>query len=94
LPVSGPDAAAFLHAQLMNDVRALADGQWQWTGWLTPKGRVRFIGLLLRAAPDRFLLAVPDWGCQRTGRGARSLRVPQQGRVRRRGRMACRRPGG
>jgi len=61
LPVSGPDAAAFLHAQLMNDVRSLADGQWQWTGWLTPKGRVRFIGLLLRAAPDRFLLVVPDW---------------------------------
>jgi folate-binding protein YgfZ len=61
LPVSGPDAAAFLQAQLMNDVRALADGHWQWTGWLTPKGRVRFLGVLLRAAPEQFFLVVPDW---------------------------------
>jgi folate-binding protein YgfZ len=61
LPVSGPDAAAFLQAQLMNDVRALADRHWHWTGWLTPKGRVRFVGMLLRATPTQFFLVVPDW---------------------------------
>ena len=24
----------------MSDAGALADGQWQWSGWLTPKGRL------------------------------------------------------
>jgi folate-binding protein YgfZ len=60
LAVSGADAAAFLQAQTMNDVQALAAGQWHWNGWLTPKGRVVALFALLRAAPDRFLLVLPD----------------------------------
>jgi tRNA-modifying protein YgfZ len=56
----GRDAAAFAQAQLMNDVRGLADGQWQWTGWLTPKGRVIALGALLRHAADRYWLLLPD----------------------------------
>lgn len=60
LAVEGPDAAAFLQAQLMNDVRTLAPGQWQWTGWLSAKGRVIALMALLRTAGDRFLLVVPD----------------------------------
>ena len=60
LQVHGPDAAAFLHAQTMNDVRALAPGRWQWNGWLTPKGRVVALFALLRAAEDRFLVVPPD----------------------------------
>jgi folate-binding protein YgfZ len=65
LAVEGPDAGAFLQAQLMNDVRALAPGQWQWTGWLSPKGRVIALMALLRTAPERLLvvcldLPVPD----------------------------------
>jgi folate-binding protein YgfZ len=61
LAVEGPDAGAFLQAQLMNDVRTLAPGHWQWTGWLNPKGRVIALMALLRAAEDRFLLVVPDF---------------------------------
>jgi folate-binding protein YgfZ len=38
--LGGRDAVAFAHAQFMNDVTALAVGEWQWNGWLTPKGRV------------------------------------------------------
>ena len=60
LSVAGPDAAGFLQSQLMNDVAALAAGQWQWNGWLTPKGRVIALFALLRLAPDRFLLVLPD----------------------------------
>lgn len=60
LAVSGPDAAAFLQAQVMNDVAALAPGQWHWSGWLTPKGRVIALFALVRLAPDRFLLVLPD----------------------------------
>ena len=61
LAVEGPDAQAFLQAQLMNDVGALAPGRWQWTGWLTAKGRVVALMALLRTAPDRFLAVLPDF---------------------------------
>jgi tRNA-modifying protein YgfZ len=61
LAVEGPDAGAFLQAQLMNDVRALAVAQWQWTGWLNPKGRLVALLALLRTAEDGFLLLVPDF---------------------------------
>jgi folate-binding Fe-S cluster repair protein YgfZ len=37
LVLSGRDAAAFAHAQFMNDVANLPVGNWQWNGWLTPK---------------------------------------------------------
>lgn len=60
LELHGRDAAAFAQAQLMNDVRALADGQWQWTGWLNPKGRVIALAALLRLAEDRYWLLLPD----------------------------------
>lgn len=60
LEMSGRDAGAFAQAQLMNDVRALADGQWQWTGWLTPKGRVQALGALLRLDAERYWWLLPD----------------------------------
>ena len=40
IALSGRDASAFAQAQLMNDLKLLAPGRWQWNGWLTPKGRV------------------------------------------------------
>lgn len=67
LAVSGPDAAAFLQAQLMNDVAALAPGQWHWGGWLTPKGRVIALFALLRLAEDRFLVLAPDMAADELG---------------------------
>ena len=39
LEFKGVDAVRFAQAQLMSDVAALQGGAWQWTGWLTPKGR-------------------------------------------------------
>lgn len=61
LEVRGIDAPVFLQAQLMNDVVALVPGRWQWNGWLTPKGRLVALFSLLRLAPDRFLLVLPDF---------------------------------
>ncbi|WP_374602454.1 folate-binding protein YgfZ [Arenimonas sp.] len=61
LRIAGRDAAAFLQAQSMNDVIALAPGRWQWNGLLTPKGRVIALFALLREADDQFLLALPDF---------------------------------
>lgn len=61
LEAEGPDAGAFLQAQCMNDVAALAVGQWQWNGWLSPKGRVIALFALLRAEDRRFLAVLPDY---------------------------------
>jgi folate-binding protein YgfZ len=61
LEARGVDAGAFLQAQSMNDVTALAPGHWHWNGWLTPKGRVVALFALLRLAPDRFWLVLPDF---------------------------------
>ncbi len=60
LEFTGRDAAAFAHAQLTSDVRALADRHWQWTAWLTAKGRVVALGALLRLDAERFWLLLPD----------------------------------
>lgn len=61
LDVAGPDAAAFLQRQCMNDVRALdRDGAMQWSGLLTAKGRVLFLFRLLRLAADHFVLLAAD----------------------------------
>jgi folate-binding protein YgfZ len=59
LTAVGPDSIAFLQAQLANDVRALAQGDWQWNCYLTPQGRVQSVFPLLRAGLDRLLLIVP-----------------------------------
>ncbi|MDW8479617.1 MAG: folate-binding protein [Xanthomonadales bacterium] len=54
--VDGPDATAFLQSQTMNDVLALAPGQWHWNGILNAKGRVLFLFRLLRREEHRYLL--------------------------------------
>ncbi|WP_425608308.1 YgfZ/GcvT domain-containing protein [Thermomonas flagellata] len=60
LQLEGRDALAFAQAQTMNDVRALADGQWQWNGWLNPKGRVLALFALLRIDAQTLWLLLPD----------------------------------
>lgn len=60
LAVEGADAAAFLQAQTMNDVRALRPRQWHWNGWLNPKGRLHALFALLRTGEASFALLVPD----------------------------------
>ncbi len=60
IALSGRDAVAFAHAQTMNDVAALADGEWHWNGWLTPKGRVIALFALLRLDTDTVWLVLPD----------------------------------
>jgi len=60
--ISGPDAVAFTQAQFANDVPSLADGHWQWSTWLTAKGRVLSVFQLLRLDPQRLLLVCHDGG--------------------------------
>lgn len=56
----GPDAAAFLQSQLSSDVASLHVGQAQWSAWLSPKGRVIALILLLRSEQQGFDLLLPD----------------------------------
>lgn len=60
LAIAGQDALAFAQSQFMNDVAALGDGQWQWNGWLTPKGRVIVLFALLRLDTHTLWLLLPD----------------------------------
>ncbi|MGH8031513.1 MAG: YgfZ/GcvT domain-containing protein [Luteimonas sp.] len=60
IALRGRDALKFAQAQWMNDVDALADGHWQWNGWLTPKGRVIALFALLRFDRETLWLVMPD----------------------------------
>ena len=60
LALEGADAVTFAQSQFMNDVAALADGKWQWNGWLTPKGRVIALFALLRIDAQTLWLLLPD----------------------------------
>jgi folate-binding protein YgfZ len=60
ISIVGRDAVAFAQAQFMNDVNAIASGQWQWNGWLTPKGRVIALFALLRIDDETVWLLLPD----------------------------------
>ena len=61
LGFSGVEAASFLQAQTMNDVRSLAIGNWQWNGWLNAKGRVICLCALLRRSEDEFIAVLLDY---------------------------------
>ena len=61
LALQGADAVTFAQSQFMNDVASLADGQWQWNGWLTPKGRVIALFALLRIDAQTLWLLLPDF---------------------------------
>ena len=56
----GRDALAFAQAQFMSDVAALDDGHWQWSGWLTPKGRVIALFALLKTDGETVRLVLQD----------------------------------
>jgi folate-binding protein YgfZ len=58
--LTGPDAEKFAQSQFMGDVNALAPGQWQWSGWLSAKGRVQALFALLRVAQGELLLLLLD----------------------------------
>jgi folate-binding protein YgfZ len=61
LALDGVDAVAFAQAQFANDVAALATGHWQWSAWLTPKGRVITVFALLRTSDHALRLVLPDF---------------------------------
>ncbi|MNM51343.1 tRNA-modifying protein YgfZ [compost metagenome] len=62
--LSGPDCVAFAQAQFSSDVSTLADNHWQWSTWLSAKGRVLSIFQLLRVDPQNLLLVCHDGGAE------------------------------
>ena len=61
LSLEGPDAVAFAHAQFSSEVASLPVGPWQWSAWLTPKGRVIALFALARRSEEELLAVVPDY---------------------------------
>lgn len=60
IALEGPDSVAFAQAQFANDLGALPVGQWQWSTWLSAKGRVIAIFMLCRPAADMLWLVLAD----------------------------------
>lgn len=60
LALAGADAIPFAQSQFMNDVSMLADGQYQWSGWLNAKGRLIALFTLLRLDAQTLWLLLPD----------------------------------
>ncbi|WP_411850646.1 YgfZ/GcvT domain-containing protein [Stenotrophomonas sp. LGBM10] len=60
LSLEGPDAAAFAHAQFASDVTALPLRHWQWSAWLSAKGRTIAVFQLIRVDDARVLLVLAD----------------------------------
>lgn len=54
---AGPDAAAFLHSQLTQDVESLQAGEARLAGYCSAKGRLLASFTIWRPAPDEVLLA-------------------------------------
>lgn len=73
LALDGPDALAFAQAQFANDLAALAVGQWQWSAWLNPKGRVIAVFALLRTGETSLRLLLPDFDAAELGDALRRL---------------------
>ena len=58
--LEGRDSVAFSQAQFMSDVNSLAAGDWHWSGWLTPKGRVVALFALFKRDAEAVWLVLPD----------------------------------
>lgn len=56
LLIEGSDASTFAHAQFSSAVTSLAAGQWQFSAWLDPQGRVRALFHLARLGDGSYLL--------------------------------------
>lgn len=65
LEIAGADAVSFAHAQFSSDVRSLANGQWQWSAWLSPQGRVRAFFHLLRDDDEHLRLLLRGGDAQK-----------------------------
>ncbi len=59
IKVTGEDATNFLHNQLTNDLKALAPGQSQLSGYCSPKGRLLALFRIV-AQDDGYLLILPQ----------------------------------
>jgi folate-binding protein YgfZ len=60
LSLEGADAAVFAHAQFSSDVTALPVRHWQWSAWLSAKGRTIAVFQLIRVDADTVLLVLAD----------------------------------
>ncbi|MFI8717737.1 YgfZ/GcvT domain-containing protein [Stenotrophomonas sp. NPDC077464] len=60
LSLRGTEAALFAHAQFSSDVTALPPGHWQWSAWLSAKGRTLSVFQLLKVDAGHVLLVLAN----------------------------------
>ncbi|MFT4246834.1 MAG: hypothetical protein QM581_02195 [Pseudomonas sp.] len=98
--LQGPDAVAFCQAQFASDAASLAVGHWQWSAWLTPKGRVIALFLLARPDEQTITLVLPDGDAGTIAEQLRrfvfrrKLRIEARGDLAAHGRLAAAPTGG
>ncbi len=66
LSLVGAESLAFAQRICASDVSALADGEWQWSCLLSPKGRVLSLFRLWRRADDVLTLVLPTAALEAT----------------------------
>lgn len=64
--ISGPDAAAFLHRMLSNEVQKLQPGEGRYQGLLDRKGMTLSLFYLFRLGPQDFLAIMPPQLAEKT----------------------------
>ena len=57
--IAGSDAVRYAQSQFTNDVMALTDGGWQYSAWLSAKGRLLAFFPLMRFGPEELRIVVP-----------------------------------
>jgi folate-binding protein YgfZ len=66
LLIEGPDAMSFAQAQFSSPVDSLTVGNWQFSAWLDPRGRVRELFHLARLGDARYLLLLRGGEARKT----------------------------
>lgn len=61
--VEGPDAGAYLHSQVSQDLEGMSDGERRWTFVLEPTGKVESLARVTRVSAERYELDTDaGWG--------------------------------
>ena len=84
--IAGPDAERFLAGVLARDIRRCEPGHAQYTAWCDDRGFIVEDGVVLRLAPDEFLLTAAEPNLAYLRGARRPARRRHRGRVRRLGR--------
>lgn len=88
IEVLGAEGSEFLQGQLTNDIEALEPGSGCYAALLDRKGKIRSDMVVLREAPDRILIVLPEAAADTVGRHLDMYRIGREAEVRTRSDLA------